>query len=375
MPFRKEIICMKKLISIVMSIVLMITMFGAVSVSAEIKFKDSTTFYEEFKNADDVPCLRYYKTIDGIVYSCIDNPDYGLSDAEVIAIMPDEKNSKVEILDEVSFISYEDPIKVTSINIKTWTDLNFNIEEIIIGDNVSNITGINNLPSLKKVTIGKNVFSISDSFHHCENIESIAGATDCPFEVEDGALYRHFGKDKMLVSVFKPVTSYVVKSGVTHFLAPFGKDYTLKTLTLNKELKLLETGELTKLTTLNIDKNIKKFKYVDISGTKLKSVNLSKIRVKAFKAQNVKTLTSVSLPSDCWIEESAFAGCRKLQKVTLGNIKKAPKIRKGDFENIKKGIKFYVKNKKVAKSLNKQLKKASIKNANIYIGKKLIYKG
>lgn len=119
---------MKKVISIVISIVLIITMFGAVSVSAEIKFKDSTTFYEEFKNADDVPCTRYYKTVNGVVYSCIDNPDYGLSDAEVVAIMPAEKNSK---------------------------------------------------------------------------------------------------------------------------------DYTLKTLTLNKELKLLETGELTKLTTLNIDKNIK----------------------------------------------------------------------------------------------------------------------
>lgn len=353
----------------------MIAMFGAVSSSAEIKFKDSTTFYEEFKNADDVPCARYYKTVNGVIYSCIYNPDSGFSDAEVIAIMPTEKNAKVEILDEVSFSFDEDPINVTSINIKSSTDLNLNIEEIIIGNNVGDINGINNLPSLKKVTLGKNVFSISDSFHHCENIESITGVADCPFEVEDGALYRHFGKDKLLISVFKPVTSYVIKSGVTYFFAPFGKDYTLKTLTLNKELKFLETGELTKLTTINIDKNIKKLICFDISGTKLKSVNLSKIRVKAFKAQNVKTLTSVSLPSDCWIEESAFAGCRKLQKVTLGNIKKAPKIRKGDFENIKKGIKFYVKNKKVAKSLNKQLKKASIKNANIYIGKKLIYKG
>ena len=105
-----------------MSVVLMIAMFGAVSSSAEIKFKDSTTFYEEFKNADDVPCARYYKTVNGVIYSCIYNPDSGFSDAEVIAIMPTEKNAKVEILDEVSFSFDEDPINVTSINIKSSTD-------------------------------------------------------------------------------------------------------------------------------------------------------------------------------------------------------------------------------------------------------------
>ena len=44
------------------------------------------------------------------------------------------------------------------------------------------------------------------------------------------------------------------------------------------------------------------------------------------------------------------------------------------FENTKKGIKFYVKNKKVAKSLKKQLKGSGVRNAKILIGKKVVYK-
>lgn len=44
------------------------------------------------------------------------------------------------------------------------------------------------------------------------------------------------------------------------------------------------------------------------------------------------------------------------------------------FSNTKKGIKFYVKNKKVAKSLKKQLKGSGVRNAKILVGKKVVYK-
>lgn len=366
---------MKKVFSILLSAVLMISMLSAASVSAEIKFKDAQTFYEEFINADGVPCIRYYKTIGGVIYSCIANPDYGVYDAAVIAIIPTEKNAKVEILDELYFASEDETVKVTSIDIESCLNLNSNIEEIIVGDNIISINGLNSMFSLKRVILGKKVSVISNSFNSCQNIESIVGKDkDCPYVVENGELYKLSGKDKILISVFKPVNSYLVKSGVTHFSAPFGKDYNLKTLTVNEDLETLKTGELTKLTTLNIGENVKKLGSVDISGTKLKSIDFSGITVESIKAEKVKSLTCVTLPENCKIVECAFAGCKKLAKITISNIKKAPKIQKGTFKNTKKGIKFYVKNKKTAKSLKKQLKNSGVRKAKIYVGKKLVYK-
>ena len=75
------------------------------------------------------------------------------------------------------------------------------------------------------------------------------------------------------------------------------------------------------------------------------------------------------------IEKKAFYNCKSLSKVTFKNEKKSPYIAKNAFKNTKKGIKFVVKNKKVAKQLKKQLinKKSGVKNAKILIGKKVVY--
>ena len=75
------------------------------------------------------------------------------------------------------------------------------------------------------------------------------------------------------------------------------------------------------------------------------------------------------------IEKKAFYNCKSLSKVIFKNAKKSPYIAKNAFKNTKKGIKFVVKNKKVAKQLKKQLKnkKSGVKNAKILIGKKVVY--
>ncbi len=57
-------------------------------------------------------------------------------------------------------------------------------------------------------------------------------------------------------------------------------------------------------------------------------------------------------------------------------VRRLPYIGKSAFQNTKKGIKFVVKNKKVAKHLKKELKnkKSRVRNAKILVGKKVVYK-
>ena len=96
-----------------------------------------------------------------------------------------------------------------------------------------------------------------------------------------------------------------------------------------------------------------------------------------------KYIKKVTIPSSVkTIKGYTFSNCKGLSKVIIKNEKKAPKISKKTrynitdkvFENTKKGIKFYVKNKKVAKSLKKQLKGSGVKKAKILVGKKVVYK-
>ena len=107
---------------------------------------------------------------------------------------------------------------------------------------------------------------------------------------------------------------------------------------------------------------------------KLKNINLGNegIGKKAF--YNCKSLKFVSLPKNTtYIGKKAFEQCKSLSKVTIKDTKKSPKLDKNAFKNTKKGIKFVVKNKRVAKQLKKQLKKSGVKNAKILIGKKVVY--
>ena len=123
----------------------------------------------------------------------------------------------------------------------------------------------------------------------------------------------------------------------------------------------------------------KKLKYVNIgnkvktlSGTFANCSNLEKIVL----GTNIKDINDFEGGS-WWTRDfiTAFQNCKKLSSVVLKNKKKAPKISERTFENTKNGIKFYVKNKKVAKGLKKNLKGTGVKNAKIYIGKTLVYSG
>ena len=109
---------------------------------------------------------------------------------------------------------------------------------------------------------------------------------------------------------------------------------------------------------------------------KLQKINLGKTReIEDNAFENCRSLKSITLPKNMIsICDEAFIDCKNLSKVNVKSTKNAPLIGEDAFENTKKGIKFYVKNKKVAKSLKKQLKGSGVRNAKILIGKKVVYK-
>ena len=138
-------------------------------------------------------------------------------------------------------------------------------------------------------------------------------------------------------------------------------------------------------------KNCKNLKNIFVSGYKqaealvgeisdnknLESITFKNIyQIETNAVHNCPKLQSIILSGNIGIiDTKAFSKCKKLSKVIFKNVKKLPNIDKNAFKNTKKGIKFVVKNKKVAKKLKKQLinKKSGVKNAKILIGKKVVY--
>lgn len=134
----------------------------------------------------------------------------------------------------------------------------------------------------------------------------------------------------------------------------------LKSVTIPKNVENIEQGAFRKC------KNLKKVKIL--------SNKVECIEPRAFDyCVNLKSVTINGVEE---IYASSFDNCKKLSKITINNKKKAPKIwGAGSFKNTKDGIKFIVKNMKVAKGLKKQLKDSNskLKNAKIMVGKKVVY--
>jgi len=108
-----------------------------------------------------------------------------------------------------------------------------------------------------------------------------------------------------------------------------------------------------------------------IDGFKIDRVDFSYLR--GFEEYNKRLSVIKSLEIPTSVIYVNLTCSKKIEKITLKHKKKAPKLMfyNGEYKNTKKGIKFYVKNKKVAKSLKKQLKNSGAKKPKIYIGKKL----
>lgn len=136
-------------------------------------------------------------------------------------------------------------------------------------------------------------------------------------------------------------------------------------------------------------KNCKNLKNIFVSGYKqaealvgeisdnknLESITFKNIyQIETNAVHNCPKLQSIILSGNIGIiDAKAFYNCKSLSKVIFKNVKKLPNIDKNAFKNTNKGIKFVVKNKKVAKLLKKKLKGSGVKNAKILIGKKVVY--
>ena len=109
----------------------------------------------------------------------------------------------------------------------------------------------------------------------------------------------------------------------------------------------------------------------------LKSIKILSKKVFMFPNAIVgcKNLKSVTINGALEMPENAFKNCKKLAKIIINNKKRAPLIYQGNgkLKNSKKCLTFYVKNKKVAKGLKKEILKSKIKKAKIMIGKKVVY--
>ncbi len=135
-----------------------------------------------------------------------------------------------------------------------------------------------------------------------------------------------------------------------------------------------------KLKSVTIPQKVKNISWAVFRKCKsLKSVKITSKKVEILNQAFAKctNLKSVTVNEANIIVGGAFNNCKKLSKIVFNNKKKAPKVLNGGFKNTKNGLKFVVKNKKVAKQLNKQLSKKkfkrNLKNAKIKVGKKTVY--
>ncbi len=149
----------------------------------------------------------------------------------------------------------------------------------------------------------------------------------------------------------------------------------LETITIPKGVKTIEEGVFFGCSSLK--KVIFKGEITQIYDNafnkckKLKSIVIpNSTKLIGESAFSNSALSKVEMPSGIHLTSYVFSNCKKLKTVVLNGNKK-PNFVDSNFANTKKGIKFYVKNKKVAKSLKKQLKNSGAKNPKIYIGKKL----
>ena len=302
--------------------------------------------------------------------------------------------------------------------------------------NITDLYGFSNLKKINipKSTVlrSSKKYSSENYYYDAEYTGGLSGCPKIKLSVDPENPYYCYKNDmllskdgKTLFISFNPKNNIEIPSGVETLLYRGGYGFELvENVKFPDTLKYI--GDYTfyesKLTKVTFPNSVKDIKDSAFSGSEIKTINFGKnlscIGMSAFR--NCKNLKSVTTPkklkkidyyafekcnslkkvkilsNNILIQDEAFAGCRKLKtvkissakkieteafsgckmlsKVTINNKRKAPKIVYNAFKNTKKGIKFYVKNKRVAKSLKKQLKGSGVRNAKILIGKKVVYK-
>lgn len=206
------------------------------------------------------------------------------------------------------------------------------------------------------------------------------------YAFKNNALYSKKNPGKLVYALNIPA-KYTVAEGTTHLarmsFSSVGASGYIEELTLPASLEEIPIAVFStcyKLQKVNMAKS--KVKILSKSSfrhtEKLKKLSLpqslERIEETAFYGSGISEL---SIPGKVSvIGEQAFKQCKQLKSLTLKGSKKMPTFAKGSFKGARSGIRFYVKNKKMAKQLKKKLKGSEVKKAKIYTGKKkkLVYK-
>ncbi len=436
---------MKKIVSLLLCLVLMVSLTSGISVLAKrhvpkVTFIDETTFKILLEDEGEY-YHEYYKILDGVLYS------YGNDHANVKAILPENKDTEIVIPSKITCEGKDKTVfyinilssfyKVENTPFASGKTLNNNISKIVIPDSVKWIKGLNNISSLERVEFGKNIERIEESFYGCKNLKLDIDSEK--FYATDNELYEIDGKNKKLISVFKNPEVYEIPKEIIDFEMPFGKNNkSVKKIIVNHNIKSVNLKGLNSLTSFNANgyeikeltfEENNEIKKLDLSKAKIKKLNTLYLKnlvslktpngIKEINAKGCEKLKKVNLPksvkkikfgnfvktgfetfkipnsvtavqphtfSNCpnlrkitipasvkTIRVNTFQGSKKLKKIVL-NHKNPPKIHGGAFNDLSSGVKFYVKNKKVAVKLKKRLTKSDIKDARIYVNKKLVYK-
>ncbi len=203
---------------------------------------------------------------------------------------------------------------------------------------------------------------------------------------KNNALYSKTNPQKLVYTLNIP-EKYKVAEGTTeldHYCFTDTNSFRyIKEITLPASVEKIDSlvfctcSELTK-----VDMSKTKVKLIDgtsfCNTKKLKKLSLPKtlksIEKYAFTRSGISKLTLPSKVNTIGVQ--AFKDCKKLKSITLEGTKKMPTFAKESLRDTRSGIKFYVRNKKMAKQLKKSLKKSKVKKAKIYVGKKkkLVYK-
>ena len=126
---------------------------------------------------------------------------------------------------------------------------------------------------------------------------------------------------------------------------------------------------------VSIPKKVKRIGYAAFAHSKIRTAYINKqiTFIDQYAFDECKKLEAVWIKGNSKkvFERGAFDRCKKLKEVYIDS-NKIPEFKKHAFRGTKKGIKFYVENKKLAKKLKTALKKTGVDNAKIYVDKKLI---
>lgn len=339
---------MKKLLSIILSIVMITALISAVPVNAEVTegdvtYVDNNAFYVQVKRITDnnpkdyVFDQQYYVTIDNVVYTYTDKTDYGTTDATAIYILSKSDVFTAKIQSEIPDYAEGGTVKVTKVSIERFN----NVKEIEIADGITEISGITRCRTLEKVYIGKDVSKISNCFYDCENFkEIVVDKENNNFLFEDGELYKIGKNKKELLLVLNPVEHYVVKDDVTSVCYPFScsntEDDIVKSITVNRNLDKFEIAEMKELVELKFAENVTEIKRLKVkSAPKIKEIDISGLQIDEFSFKGCRRLEIVKLPKDLKeISMGAFYYCKNLSKIEIPDT--VTKIGNSAFRNCSK---------------------------------------